>query len=259
MTLSMALGRTADSEIKIADDQFSKQLTRLRHTKDFLLEQGVPRAIDDKGGSNSPFSLGRLNLIRYDPQGKPASLDDWELLEEKQDGLQHYFNAELQRRFRLQSTQRFIIRLSFCLLVLFWFSLYFANFPFITGHNWLFISYLIGTCCLGGLGSMGSLAVNSLAIQQDATFDISVRSLVVMRTVLGALLGCVLSLPLCPGCYDIFTNLPLQVTRDPSPHHAYYLLAPFVLGFSTTLVMTVLNRAIKGIETIFGVEVRQGG
>jgi hypothetical protein len=32
------------------------------------------------------------------------------------------------------------------------------------------------------------------------------------------------------------------------------LLIPFLLGFSTSLVMSILNRMIKGVETTFGIE-----
>jgi hypothetical protein len=45
--------------------------------------------------------------------------------------------------------------------------------------GWLFGSYLAWTFCLGGLGAIGFLAMNSLAIQNDATFDLSKTSLVV--------------------------------------------------------------------------------
>jgi hypothetical protein len=54
---------------------------------------------------------------------------------------------------------------------------------------------MIWTSCLGGLGAISFLAVNSLAIQNDLTFDISNEMLVVMRIVLGALFGCIVSLP----------------------------------------------------------------
>jgi hypothetical protein len=33
-----------------------------------------------------------------------------------------------------------------------------------------------------------------------------------------------------------------------------FLLLPFLLGFSTTLVMTVLNRMVTGVETVFGID-----
>jgi hypothetical protein len=181
----------------ITDEEFHRQLFLLRRTRRFLIAEGVP-ATTNAGGA-SPFSPGRLNLIRRGPirlflpeRSRPPTLEDWLLLEEKQDGLQRFFNAELQRRFRLQATQRIITGTPILLLLVSFIALALAVFapdfpartpPDITGAAWRFVAYLAWTSCLGGLGAIGFLAVNSLAIQDDATFDIANQSLVAMRIV----------------------------------------------------------------------------
>jgi hypothetical protein len=173
--------------------------------------------------------------------------------------LQHLFNPELQRRFRLQVTQRIITSTPIFLLLFAFLALALAVFapagtpPDITGAGWRFAAYLAWTSCLGGLGAIGFLAVNSLAIQEDATFDISNQSLVVMRIVLGALFGCIVSLPFCFPYFKEFTGWVLN-GGGLDAGHGVLLLVPFLLGFSTTLVMAVLNRMIGGIETMFGIE-----
>jgi hypothetical protein len=251
----------------ITDEEFHRQLFLLRRTRRFLIAEGVP-ATTNVGGA-SPLSLGRLNLIRRGPihlflpeRSRPPTLEDWLLLEEKQDGLQRFFNTELQRRFRLQATQRIITGTPIFLLMVAFIALALAVFaPHFPGSTpaaateaaWRFTAYLAWTSCLGGLGAIGFLAVNSLAIQDDATFDISNQSLVVMRIVLGALFGCIVSLPFCFPYFKEFTGWVLN-GGGLDAGHGVFLLVPFVLGFSTTLVMAVLNRMIAGIETMFGIE-----
>jgi hypothetical protein len=105
---------------------------------------------------------------------------------------------------------------------------------------------------MGGLGAIGFLAVNSLSIQDDITFDISNQSLVAMRIVLGALFGCIVSLPFGFQYFKDFTSWVVN-GGDLDGGRGVLLLLPFLLGFSTTLVMTVLNRMITGIEAIFGI------
>jgi hypothetical protein len=258
----------------ITDDEFQRQLLLLRRTRRFLIAEGVPAATN--AGSESPFSLGRLNLIRarsrvfLPERSRPPTLEDWLLLEEKQDGLQRFFNTELQRRFHLQATQRIITGTPIFLLLVAGIALALAVCPPTMNLNplseggtppdviqagWRFGAYLGWTSCLGGLGAIGFLAVNSLAIQDDATFDISNQSLVAMRIVLGALFGCIVPLPFCFPYFKEFTAWVLN-GGDVNAGRGVLLLVPFLLGFSTTLVMAVLNRMISGIETMFGIERR---
>jgi hypothetical protein len=267
----------------ISDEEFGRQLFLLRRTRRFLIEEGVPATVAVSSPApvakegipatpaevESPFSLGPLNLIRYRPPGfhwrraTTPTLADWQLLEEKQNGLQRFFNTELQHRFRLQATQRIITITPLLLLVVSFGALITAVFPpdlalpggtlVVSAAAWRFASYLAWTSCLGGLGAIGFLAVNSLAIQDDATFDISNQSLVGMRIVLGALFGCIVSLPFCFPYFKDFTDWVIK-GGDLAGGRGVLLLVPFLLGFSTTLVMAVLNRMIAGIESMFGIE-----
>lgn len=178
-------------------------------------------------------------------------------MEQKQDGLQRFFNAELQHRFRLQATREIITLTPILLLLVVFCALLLAvaapdNF-ILAATAWRFLAYLAWTSGLGGLGAIGFLAVNSLAIQNDATFDMSNPSLVTMRIVLGALFGSIVSLPFCFPYFKEFTIWVLN-GGDLDAGHGALLLLPFLLGFSTTLVMTVLNRMVAGIETMFGIE-----
>lgn len=62
-----------------------------------------------------------------------------------------------------------------------------------------------------------------------------------------------MSLPFCFPYFQDFTNWVLK-GGDLAAGRGVLLLVPFLLGFSTTLVMAVLNRMVAGIESMFGIE-----
>jgi hypothetical protein len=65
----------------------------------------------------------------------------------------------------------------------------------IVDRNLLLFSYFLWTTCLGALGSIAYLSVNALSIQIDVPFDLTNKSLLAVRIVLGSLFGVVLSIP----------------------------------------------------------------
>jgi hypothetical protein len=48
---------------------------------------------------------------------------------------------------------------------------------------------------MGAIGSVAFIGMNALSVQQDVTFDLNNDRLMVLRIVLGALFGIVLTLP----------------------------------------------------------------
>jgi hypothetical protein len=117
-----------EGERYIADQTFWTRLWTLRQTQKFLLREGVPPGPSGPDG-DTPFSLGRLNLIKYRtliPYRKrsPVTLDDWLLLEHKHEGLQRFFTPELQQGFHLYYSNRIINFIPFFLLVIAFLSLW---------------------------------------------------------------------------------------------------------------------------------------
>ncbi|HEY5070396.1 MAG TPA: hypothetical protein VII63_00050 [Caulobacteraceae bacterium] len=257
----------------VSDDQFIRQIALVRRIRTFLMEQGVAPASSSQMEA-SPFDLLELNLIMYRSSAGPATYLQWQMLENRQSQLQRLFTPDLQRRFRLQTVQRLIIIIPVFLLLLAGSALAMAIFPpslALDGFSgtdptagWVFGGYLAWTACLGALGALGFLAVNSLSIQRDATFDLSDRGLVILRIVLGGLFGTIISLPFCFSYFKEFAlfvnptghSLPVSTLSKVPVEGArgILLLVPFLLGFSTSLVMAILNRMIKGLETTFGIE-----
>jgi hypothetical protein len=102
--------------------------------------------------------------------------------------------------------------------------------------------------------------MNALSIQSDVTFDLTNHSLLAVRILLGSLFGIVLSIPFG---FESFVRFCESITRqgpDISAANgvagislqAVLLVLPFILGFSTSLVILVLNRLVESIAVFFG-------
>jgi hypothetical protein len=101
--------------------------------------------------------------------------------------------------------------------------------------------------------------MNALSIQTDATFDLTNHSLLAVRIVLGSLFGVVLSIPFG---FDSFVTFCETIGRGAAQGgqnawvsygiQATLLLLPFILGFSTSLVILILNRLVESIGVFFG-------
>jgi hypothetical protein len=103
--------------------------------------------------------------------------------------------------------------------------------------------------------------MNALSFQQDVTFDLGNHRLMALRISLRALLGLVLALPFGFNDFIQFLSGIIEgkqgTTGAPPDSHALtvqalMLLLPFVLGFSTPLVIMILNRLIDAVQAFFG-------
>jgi hypothetical protein len=112
------------------------------------------------------------------------------------------------------------------------------------------------TALLGAIGAIAFLSMNTLSIQKDITFDVTNRSLLAVRIVLGSLFGFFLSMPF--GFYSFVTFWDSLAHGTPTlgatnfSFETALILLPFVLGFSTSLVILVLNRFVESITVFFG-------
>ena len=91
-------------------------------------------------------------------------------------------------------------------------------------------------------------------MQDDVTFDITNTKLIVLRVVLGTLFGVALALPFG---IEPFTTFISNIYNAPPPTSelvmkSMLLLVPFLLGFSTTLVIMILNQSLDAVQTFFG-------
>jgi hypothetical protein len=136
------------------------------------------------------------------------------------------------------------------------------------------LCYLVWLMSLGSLGSIAFISVNALAIQSDATFDISNARFVFLRILIGALFALMIALPLSLQDFVQFCDFirssalaghhigvePKQIETTSSVVTATQiamLLLPFVLGFSTSLVLMILNRMVGAVQSLLGITTGQ--
>jgi hypothetical protein len=204
------------------------------------------------------FSFGALNQLRYNDRGRLPSVDKWELLDNRSQKLFSYLHDELRKRFQLREAANLIAGLPIILTTLALSSLMFAT--IMVDRNLLLFCYFLWTMCLGGLGSIAYLSVNALSIQSDVPFDLTNKSLLAVRIVLGSLFSVVLSIPFGFDSFVPFSESIIHGAADIGAGNtvvrfgvqAVILLLPFILGFSTSLVILVLNRFVESIAVFFG-------
>jgi hypothetical protein len=169
-----------------------------------------------------------------------------------------YLDNELRKRFELSQTANLIAKSSIALIIFALLSLWAATFS--DDRNVLLGLYLLWTAFIGAIGAIAFLSMNALSIQNDVTFELTNQSLLAVRIVLGSVFGVVLSIPFG---FERFVSFCESIARrNPTPEsgnsvvgislQAALLLLPFILGFSTSLVVLVLNRFVESIAVFFG-------
>jgi hypothetical protein len=113
---------------------------------------------------------------------------------------------------------------------------------------------------LGALGAIASIGFNAIAVSEEITFDINNRLLLLLRMLLGALFALIITIPFGFNDFVEFTQgliKPVPVDNGAEGGkialQAVLLLLPFVLGYSTSLTIVILNRFLSAIKAFFGV------
>jgi len=117
------------------------------------------------------------------------------------------------------------------------------------------VSYVIWLVSLGAIGAVAFVGMNALALQRDITFELNSK-LISLRIVLGALFGVILTLPFGFSTYWEFLA---QIRHKPAAGNniitqTAWLLLPFLFGFSTSLVIAIVNRLNEGVQAICGIK-----
>lgn len=251
----------------IRDLDFIGQLGKLRKIRDILVSEAVQIKDEDTG----LLSFGSLNRLRWAPKGREPTAEEWEMVETRLDKLSLYINYQNRQKLQLSLAPKFLFWLPVILFIIAALSLAIAVFPpdyafFSTigadGNGWRLFAFVLWLVSLGAMGAIAFLYVNALSIQVDASVDVTNRSFVAMRTIIGALFGVVISLPVTYDGFAKFCNFingaATEGVADSSNGSSFaisglLLLLPFILGFSTSLVLNILNRFIESIQTFFGI------
>ncbi len=266
------------------DKEYIRQLLVVRKIKELLVSEAVDIAEEDRGLAR----LGVLNSLRYSKTGHAPPTEAWDELDGRLQGLTRYLKdetGELKRKLQVRLAPRFLYWLplamgllaAFCLCLAVAPPTYsllgfvFARMsptappPEVIQQIWRFAAFMLWLISLGSLGSVAFLYVNVLSIETDKSVDVTSAAFLSMRIILGALFGLVIGLPIG---YPYFVNFCLQIHNVAAAAGAgatpaaakiewsngLALLLPFLLGFSTPLVLNVLNRCVDGVQTVFGMQ-----
>jgi hypothetical protein len=254
-----------DKRICVNDRRFVRQIRLLRDLHAFLLFSG--KRLDPQAEGRLKF--GSLKLAIFDRRGSSPTTTQWNDLDAALGALFGLLDETLRRKFLLTQFPAWLPRIAVGCLLLVILSL-FAGVAFTVWSISIylsFLSYVVWLLSMGTLGAISFVAMNVLSVQEDVTFDLTSDRFLAVRLIIGALFGLVLSIPfafpvflefaraMAGYYYEMMPSLP--VLKDPDAWRkawvqAVFLLLPFILGFSTTLVIVVLNRLVDGAQSIFG-------
>jgi hypothetical protein len=235
----------------ISDEQFMRDVETLKDLRSFMIQQ----AISLKSSEGGWISLGRLNELRYDRKGRFPYPEEWAQLEQHTQELYEHLTEPVRRKFLYGRIPDWVIQTAGLLGLMALMSLFLALFWIGTPK---FLAFLVWVSALGAIGSIAFIGMNALAVQDDATFDITNTKLIALRVALGALFGAVITLPVgFPNFNEFIRELELggeaptkQVSELVS--RSVLLLLPFILGFSTSLVIMILNQFVEAVQSFFG-------
>ena len=233
---------------------FIRDLKRLRRLRSFLLEEGINIKNPEDNGTLPFFHLAGSEPTK-----------EWEVVDLHTQRLFRLLNDRLRRKFILSEIPAWVSYASIVFVVIALLALIgavlFPSTPARTSIGQRTLPfYLIWLISLGATGSVAFIGMNALSVQEDITFNLGIK-LILLRIVLGALFGLVLTLPFgfqsfsqfCSGIFAAKAVKAPQASFNVSlSKQALLLLLPFVLGFSTSLVIMILNRLVNAVQAFFG-------
>lgn len=215
--------------------------------------------------------LGALNTVLYSKvpfNARTANAEEWAKVEDRSQTIWSALTEAQRRQFITAQVPGWFSYVLSALLLLALSSVFVG---FLIAINFWpqwrggqLIPFMTFVIALGAMGASASIGMNALSLQDDATFDISSPKFLWLRLLLGALLGAVLTFP---WGFDVYKAFIQNLANDPALAkelnldnlfdkqrlvQALALLMPFVLGFSTSLVILILARAVEAVQTFFG-------
>jgi hypothetical protein len=246
----------------INDSQFITELNRLRNLKGFLNNEAVVLGLSDVDSN----VLGDLFTLTESYRGRSPTGAEWTKLDQFNQLFFQRLTEAQRRRFLLGGIPQGFAKA----------PIIFAGVALLSLLGTVLIGelvrnqdiqiliilscYLFWLISLGAIGSIAFIGMNALSVQQDITFDLLNPRLINLRIALGALFALVLTLPFGFTGYVKFIRGIVTVTQFNGPSapdavttsDALMLIMPFLLGFSTSLVIMILNRMLEAAQSFFG-------
>jgi hypothetical protein len=250
------------SPAKISDRLFVRQLGYTRSLVTFLIRR---QALTEKP-PDLLANLAALGRMRYSPRGRAASEEEWRKLYAISHGLTSELPLEIATAFSIWRLRTFFGLFPLIFLIM---GIAALEATYLEGYavgGWYYFiglaAVLSWTCALGGLGTSAFFGTSLLAQLASATGndqakfkEITDDTYLRTRLMIGILFAFVLGLPfghlsLDTASASLFKDVVWNAELFTTILH---ILAPFLLGFSTALVLSILERLIEGIKTTFGV------
>lgn len=251
----------------ICDKRFIAQLKEVKDLKEFLFEQKVKF---EPSQLNS-IDLGELNNVSYDPDGRAPRLEEWRLLDEKIAVLASYLSDDLRQKIRIRELSTFFDKLPLIFLMAtlaailyhFLYGGFFDKGTLLFNASFL-LSLIVWTVAQGGLGACAFLGTRIATKRPDKmladTFsdvsDVTDESILRIRVILGCLFGSLIGVPIGSIAFDKMESAIYDNRVTLSPSDFALIILPFMVGFSTNLVLAILERVIESVRTFFGIGAR---
>jgi hypothetical protein len=246
-----------DRNFAVNDEAFCRYISRLKNLHDFLYQEAVPIP-----SGRTVIGMGDLRALYFHRDGRTPTAEEWNKVEGQTQETFLVLTPMLRKKFLMSETPWIVAWLPLCFLCLASLSLFLpiASLAILPDFS-LFLFYLIWLATLGAVGALASIGMNALLIQDDITFDLTNLRLFSLRVSLGALFAVILTAPFGYG-YFYSWCLYILNTRNPlSPFanndsaavkQAMLLLMPFILGFSTSLVIIIMSQLVEAVQVFFG-------
>jgi hypothetical protein len=256
----------------IGSRPFLARVRELQMLRNFVLSEGVQ--VPD--GKEEYLLLGQMNDIHYSRRAPLPTAEQWRAVEEHLCALYPCLTPEQRKKYALRQFPKFMIWVAFIALAIALLAFNGAVYPEAFRQMWSHVvrgvlkpdfnarlssivlwDFLLWNIALGALGSIAFMSVNALSIQADATFDIADAKFVGLRIMLGCLFGIMIALPVAyPGFADFCEKMSQvadhrEAAQVLNGYQVSYLLLPFLVGFSTSLFMSIITQVIAAIQKLF--------
>jgi hypothetical protein len=253
-----------DSRNFISDKRFANQLGEIHKLKNFLFEEKVVLAPEKQ----ELVDLGPLNNMRYRHFGRVPDLSEWKLLDEKLSALSSTLDEALRQKLRIRELSMYfgtmpIWFLSGSIVAIIYCFLYpkFLDRNSVSFTASFLSSLVVWTISQGGLGACALLGTRAamkraeganISETLEGDVDVTDKNILKIRILLGCLFGILLGLPFSSKGLDEIKRLIFEDKAELDAASFTFIVVPFMLGFSTNLVLAILDRFIVSIRTFFG-------
>jgi hypothetical protein len=257
-----AASRAADG---ISDQRFATQLEAIKKLKQFLFDEKIPLQADVL----EDIDLGSLNNLKYMPDGRSPTEDEWKALDRKLAGLTALLTPALRWKLRIRELRFFFMTIpvffmsltvaaTFALALLMTFgdgtSMFFVASYVITLLVWTLSQGALGACAfLCVTATVHALKGRSSSANLYPAIDVTDENILSIRVIVGALFALLIALPICGPSISVIYKTFLASPSVPTAEELIIVLVPFMFGFSTTLVLAIFNRIITAISALFGI------